>query len=153
LRIPGEATLPFWRKQTVGGEPRLRTLECLATKAVALRLDATHSELHLTARWVYGELSLRNDEHAVVRPSRAATPVARPDDAADLGVAIAEAEVPVAVAVGLEVDDFATNPERKEGAFDHVASGLRERGDRHRGLRARSGEEIPYLGVRIGIRQ
>jgi F-type H+-transporting ATPase subunit delta len=45
-----------------------------------------------------------------------------PHDAPDLGVGVPQREVPVAVAMRLEVTHFASNPQRRKSALDQVLS-------------------------------
>src|SRR4029078_3005873 len=59
-----------------------------------------------------------------------------PDDAANLRIAIAQVEIPVAVALPLEVADLAPTPQIPEACLDHLSRLEREIAHRQRVVRS-----------------
>ena len=105
---------------------------------------ARDGELHLAAR---RDRRSSCPNAATCMPSSGARGnaalVARPHDAADLRRCVAQAEVPVAVAMRLEVADLAAHPERDERALDDVVRRLRQHRHGDRRLRgSRPGSRI-----------
>src|SRR5262249_12647837 len=134
-----QRALAFGCQEPVGLETLARLLERFSPQSVAFGVESQDRELELTACGVHGRASERDDLHAVVRRRGDAPLVAIPDHGAHLRRAVAEREVPVTVAVRLEVADFAANPKRYERAFQQLSSGFRERADRDRALRGLAG--------------
>ena len=52
--------------------------------------------------------------------------IGEPDDARNLGLVIAETEIPVAVAMTLEIADLAAYPDTSHARFDCLARSLGE---------------------------
>src|SRR5687768_11325909 len=148
-RVSRNGSLALWVEEPVGREPRTRQLERLSPEAITLGLHAHDGELHLPASGVHGELAERRDLHAVVRWRWHSTPISRPHDALQLRFVVAKAEVPMAVAMRLEVRHLAANPQRRERAFEYRLCRARQRDDRDRRRRRRTGDfTVSEVGLR-----
>ena len=138
--ITWQRALALARQESVFLQLRACALEGFAPQAVPLRLEPADRELHVAARRVHGELAERGHLHTVVRCGGDRATILRPDDATQLGIAVAETEIPVAIPVRLEIDDLAAHPERHERAFENVLRGFRNGRDAYRGRWRRTGK-------------
>jgi hypothetical protein len=82
------------------------------------------------------------DFHAVTGRRRQSLIVARPHHAAQLGHLVAQREVPVSAAVGLEARDFPLDPQRHETGFDHRSGAPGDLGNAPRSFGTRRREQI-----------
>ena len=129
-RQPRQRTLARFVEQAVAREPGQRLLERLAPQTVAFGPDPHHPELQVAASRVHRHLTECRDLHAIRRTGRCTLHVAAPHHAAHPRLGVAQREVPVPVAMGLEIADLAAHPERCECAFDHILRSARERSSR-----------------------
>src|SRR5690606_13136907 len=135
--------LALGRQEPLAREAGNGQVEGLAPQPVALGLHGLDDELQVASSGPHGDLAERGELHAVVRGSRDAALVACPYYAPDLRVLVTKAEIPVSVAVRLEVRHFAAHPQREECALQYVLDGLRERCNAHRARGAAAWRFVP----------
>src|SRR5690606_23984719 len=147
-----QGALPFRSEQPFCGKPGNCELQCLAPESVALRLHALHNELKVAAYGPDGNLAEGRELHAVVGRRWYTLLVARPHHAPHLRILIAQAEVPVAIPVRLEVRYLAAHPQREEGSLENILYRVRERRHAHCTGGAAPGSFV-YRGLlqRLGI--
>src|SRR5258705_4671160 len=112
LRESGDRSLPAFVQQSFFAKLRQRQLHRLSPETIANGFDANYSQLQVAARGKHSHLAVQHDLHPDVRRGGNSPPIAGPADALDFCRGVAQAEIPVTVAMVLEVADLAAHPHR-----------------------------------------